>query len=86
MLSHINQTKDHTFRGHTDSVDQLCWHPTNPDVLATASGDKTVRLWDARCKKSVATINTKGWNNKLWTLGMVIVTVGRNGLLFLWLI
>lgn len=35
-------------KGHTDSVDQLCWDPKHADLLATASGDKTVRLWDAR--------------------------------------
>ncbi len=54
------QGKDHTFRGHGDSVDQLCWHPSNPELLVTASGDKTVRMWDARSSKSVTTINTKG--------------------------
>ena len=37
-------SKEHVFKGHGDSVDQLCWHPTKPDMLATASGDKTVRL------------------------------------------
>ena len=41
-------------------MDQLCWHPKNPDMLVTASGDKTVRLWDARNNKAVATVNTKG--------------------------
>ena len=56
----IFQSKDITFRGHGDSVDQLCWHPKNPDQLVTASGDKTIRLWDARTNKSVATVNTKG--------------------------
>ena len=54
------QSKDVTFRGHGDSVDQLCWHPKHPDQLVTASGDKTIRLWDARTSKSVATVNTKG--------------------------
>jgi hypothetical protein len=28
-------------------VDQLCWHPTHQDQLATASGDKSVRFWCA---------------------------------------
>ena len=37
-------------KGHADSVDQLCWDPKHADLLATASGDKTVRLWDARCE------------------------------------
>ena len=59
MFIHL-QSKDNTFRGHTDSVDQLCWHPSNSDLLVTASGDKTVRLWDARSRKPVATIATKG--------------------------
>ena len=54
------QNKDHIFRGHNDSVDQLCWHPTNPDMLATASGDKTVRIWDTRSNKSASIVNTKG--------------------------
>ena len=35
--------QEHVHKGHTDSVDQLCWHPSNPALLATASGDKTVR-------------------------------------------
>lgn len=37
-------------KGHTDSVDQLDWDPTHPDRLATASCDKTARIWDQRCK------------------------------------
>ena len=54
------QSKDQTLRGHTDSVDQLCWHPSNPEQFVTASGDKTIRLWDPRTSRSQATINTKG--------------------------
>jgi THO complex subunit 3 len=34
---------DVEFKGHTDSVDQLRWDPKNPDLLGTASGDKTVQ-------------------------------------------
>lgn len=60
ILLFILQAKDFTFRGHSGSVDQLCWHATNPDLLATASGDKTARIWDARTQKCAATINTKG--------------------------
>lgn len=42
------QSKEQTMKGHSDSVDQLCWHPTNGNLLVTASGDRTVRVWDAR--------------------------------------
>ncbi|CAA0841140.1 THO complex subunit 3 [Striga hermonthica] len=42
------KVKDIELKGHTDSVDQLCWDPKHADLISTASGDKTVRLWDAR--------------------------------------
>lgn len=54
------QVKENNYRGHGDSVDQLCWHPTNPDLFVTASGDKTIRIWDVRTNKCIATVNTKG--------------------------
>lgn len=42
------QSKDGEMTGHTNTVDQVCWNPTDRHVLATASADKTVRIWDAR--------------------------------------
>ncbi|KAL3865004.1 hypothetical protein ACJMK2_006640 [Sinanodonta woodiana] len=71
-------SKDVTFRGHGDSVDQICWHPKNPDQLVTASGDKTIRIWDARANKAVATVNTKGENiNICWSPDGSTIAVGN---------
>ncbi|TNM98611.1 hypothetical protein fugu_013175 [Takifugu bimaculatus] len=41
VLEKDRLVKENNYRGHSDSVDQLCWHPTNPDLFVTASGDKT---------------------------------------------
>lgn len=59
-------------------MDQLCWHASNPDLLSTASGDKTVRIWDARTQKSAAIIATKGENiNITWAPNGNTIAVGN---------
>ncbi|KAK9499941.1 hypothetical protein O3M35_002875 [Rhynocoris fuscipes] len=71
-------TKEHTFRGHTGSVDQLCWHSSNADLLATASGDKSVRVWDVKNQKCVANVNTRGENiNITWSPNGSTIAVGN---------
>eukprot|EP00040_Diaphanoeca_grandis_P040011 m.260939 g.260939 ORF g.260939 m.260939 type:complete len:327 (-) comp40907_c0_seq1:75-1055(-) len=46
--------------GHTDSVDQLCWNPTNESMMATVSSDKTLRIWDARSgSKAIQVVKNK---------------------------
>ncbi|CAD5121595.1 DgyrCDS10092 [Dimorphilus gyrociliatus] len=70
--------KDQILRGHDASVDQLCWHPSNPDNLATASGDKTVRIWDARSGQCVQVFKTKGENiNICWSPNGQYIAVGN---------
>lgn len=63
---------------HSGPVDQLTWHSFNPELVATASGDKTVRIWDTRAYKNVSTINTKGENiNITWARDGNTIAVGN---------
>lgn len=76
--SHGSIRADVSLVGHTDCVDQLTWHPTHPDTLGTASGDKTVRIWDARAGKCTKTIDTKGQNiNITWSPNGNYIAVGN---------
>ena len=40
------------FRAHNDRISAIAWHPTKP-VLATASGDLNVKLWDLDAGKQL---------------------------------
>ncbi|KAL6200568.1 hypothetical protein ACLB2K_021461 [Fragaria x ananassa] len=49
-------------KGHKESVEQLCWDPKHADLVATASVDKTVRLWDDRTGKCARLVKLSGPN------------------------
>lgn len=56
----------------------MCWHASNPDLLSTASGDKTVRIWDIRAGKCSSITNTKGENiNITWSPDGKTIAVGN---------
>ena len=44
-----------TFRGHVDSVNDVCFQPYT-NVFASASADKTVSFWDIRTGLCVSTL------------------------------
>jgi len=59
-------------------VDQLCWHPKQVEVLATASIDKTVKTWDARQPKATHSVSTKGENiNICWSPDGQTIAIGN---------
>lgn len=44
------QTDNRAFQGHTGSVEEIQWSPSEASVFASASSDGTVRIWDVRSK------------------------------------
>jgi COMPASS component SWD3 len=66
----IEETVDETKRrsltpatvcvGHSRGINEICWNPTSP-LLASASDDKTVRIWDATTGESLSEL--KGHEN-----------------------
>lgn len=61
------------FTGHSASVEDLQWSPSEVEVFASCSVDKTIKIWDARMKArpglSVdahnSDVNVISWNKKV---------------------
>ncbi len=71
--------------GHTDRIYQLAFNPSaatstaNRLQLATASSDKTIRIWDCRQKRCAHTIKTEGENiNLCWKRDGSHIVVGSH--------
>lgn len=43
--------------GHSGDLYSLCWHPTDPNVFATASDCSWLTVWDAERRVPVASAN-----------------------------
>ncbi|EME47876.1 hypothetical protein DOTSEDRAFT_69714 [Dothistroma septosporum NZE10] len=52
-------TDTNAYSGHTGSVEELQWSPSERNVFASASSDGTVKIWDARSKSRKHAISVK---------------------------
>ena len=52
------ETDQEAFRGHTGSVEDLQWSPSEATVFASCSTDKTVRIWDIRMPHDQPALST----------------------------
>lgn len=67
-------TEETPFVGHTSSVEDLQWSPSENNVFASCSADGTVRIWDVRVKKSQigirasdTDVNVISWNRYVFS-------------------
>jgi ribosome assembly protein RRB1 len=66
------KTEGLPYLGHTSSVEDIQWSPTEASVFASCSSDKTVKIWDTRQRKAVLSVvahesdvNAIAWNKKV---------------------
>lgn len=64
------------FKSHSASVEDLAWSPSEEHVFASASADKTIRIWDRRVKEKCqawvaahkSDVNVLDWNARVQNL------------------
>jgi ribosome assembly protein RRB1 len=77
------------FREHQGSVEDLQWNPAEAEVFASASTDRTIKVWDCRTRnKSVMSwsahdsdVNVISWNAKA---NRLIVSGSDDGSFKIW--
>ncbi|BAZ87750.1 WD40 repeat domain-containing serine/threonine-protein kinase [Dolichospermum compactum] len=51
-----------TLSGHTWAVLTVAFSPTHPNLLATGSGDNTIKLWDVSTGELISTLSGHSWS------------------------
>ncbi|CAH0476531.1 unnamed protein product [Peronospora belbahrii] len=81
--------KRQRFVGHTNAVNGLQWHPSNPDLFLSASMDATMRIWKSapqeqneRCRRKLMH-HRFGVANAKWSQnGQQILSGGYDGMAY----
>eukprot|EP01113_Clastostelium_recurvatum_P046850 TRINITY_DN826_c1_g1_i3.p1 TRINITY_DN826_c1_g1~~TRINITY_DN826_c1_g1_i3.p1 ORF type:complete len:338 (-),score=81.32 TRINITY_DN826_c1_g1_i3:37-1050(-) len=78
------------FAGHTGSVEDIQWSPTEQDVFSSCSVDQHIRFWDTRVPERRprlsahahnSDINVISWNHKV---GYLLVSGDDDGIIRIW--
>ncbi|MGK7920344.1 MAG: hypothetical protein AB4080_10115 [Trichodesmium sp.] len=77
--------KSITLSGHTDSVMSVTFSPNN-QIIASASKDKTVKLWNRKGKLLNTLVGHKGWVNSLSFSpnGKMLASASDDGTVKIW--
>jgi histone-binding protein RBBP4 len=79
-----------TFKGHTDTVEDVAFHPTDSNILCSVSDDTRLLFWDSRCdhgkpvnavKASEVDVHVVDWNALNTNL---IATGGKDKIVKVW--
>ena len=83
----INSTT--SVQGHEDSVEDIQWSPTEGNVFASCSVDRTIRIWDSRVRTApqltvtahATDVNVISWNS---LASHTLASGGDDGVLRVW--
>lgn len=59
-----------TLIGHESDVERVRWHPLDPQILCTASADRTVLLWDIRSNTYTSSLSMSSSSSSSSSLSM----------------
>ena len=76
----------HELKGHTDTVYSVCFSPSDEHVLASASDDKSVRVWDLRTGHTLHSLGHGGavWKAIFHPKGHVLISSSEDKTIRTW--